>query len=253
MDNNYNLLSQINSEADETLAETIWGKPANDIITGINNNSIVPANRSIWELVQNARDVSYEGCKAEIRFIRKDNEFVFEHNGQPFDRKSIQSLIIQTSSKVRNDIVKVGQYGTGFLTTHKFGLRFKLEGALKVVSNQNLYYNFGKDEEEYIIDRSFTDRGKLSSAIQKQVDIEQAWGKDLSKLSSTPAKKTVFTYIHDHEIEKQNVKDAFEKSPVLTPFVLALNQYVGSIVFEDEVDHTCMSYSIGERTTTWVK
>ena len=39
MDNNYNLLSQINSEADETLAETIWGKPANDIITGINNNS----------------------------------------------------------------------------------------------------------------------------------------------------------------------------------------------------------------------
>ena len=73
----------------------------------------------------------------------------------------------------------------------------------------------------------------------------------MSKLSSTPAKKTVFTYIHDHEIEKQNVKDAFEKSPVLTPFVLALNQYVGSIVFEDEVDHTCMSYSIGERTTTW--
>ena len=172
MDNNYILLSQINSEADETLAETIWGKPANDIITGINNNSMVPANRSIWELVQNARDVSYEGCKAEIRFIRKDNEFVFEHNGQPFDRKSIQSLIIQTSSKVRNDIVKVGQYGTGFLTTHKFGLRLKLEGALKVVSNQNLYYNFGKDEEEYIIDRSFTDRGKLSSAIQKQVDIE---------------------------------------------------------------------------------
>ena len=239
MDNNYNLLRQINSEADDALGEKIWGKPANDIITGINNNSIVPANRSIWELVQNARDVSYEGCKAEIRF---------ELNGQPFDRKSIQSLIIQTSSKVRNDIVKVGQYGTGFLTTHKFGLRFKLEGALKVVSNQNLYYNFGKDEEEYIIDRSFTDRGKLSSAIQKQVDIEQAWGKDLSKLSSTPAKKTVFTYIHDHEIEKQNVKDAFDKSPVLTPFVLALNQYVGSIVFEDEVDHTCMSYSIGERT-----
>ena len=80
MDNNYNLLSQINSEADETLAETIWGKPANDIITGINNNSIVPANRSIWELVQNARDVSYEGCKAEIRFIRKDNEFVLLHH-----------------------------------------------------------------------------------------------------------------------------------------------------------------------------
>lgn len=180
MEQNDILLSQINDEAKKTLAETIWGKPANDIITGISNNSTVPANRSIWELVQNARDVSYEGGKAQIRFIRKENEFVFEHNGQPFDRKSIQSLILQTSSKVRNDIVKVGQYGTGFLTTHKFGLRFKLEGALKVVQDKNLYYNFGKDDEEFIIDRSFTEKKDLSLAIQRQIDKEQAWGNDLS-------------------------------------------------------------------------
>ena len=251
MEQSDELLFQIDNEAIKTLADTMWGKPANDIITGISNNSTVPANRSIWELVQNARDVSYEGRKAEIRFIRKENEFVFEHNGQPFDRMSILSLIIQTSSKVRNDIVKVGQYGTGFLTTHKFGLRFKLEGALKVVQDQNLYYNFGKDDEGFIIDRSFTNRSELSSAIQDQVNKEQAWGKDLSKLVYTPAEKTVFTYLHDHEIEKQNVKEAFEKSPALVPFVLALNPYVGGIVFEDAVDNTCMSYSIGERRTTW--
>ncbi len=251
MEQSDELLFRIDNEAIKTLADTMWGKPANDIITGISNNSTVPANRSIWELVQNARDVSYEGRKAEIRFIRKENEFVFEHNGQPFDRMSILSLIIQTSSKVRNDIVKVGQYGTGFLTTHKFGLRFKLEGALKVVQDQNLYYNFGKDDEGFIIDRSFTNRSELSSAIQDQVNKEQAWGKDLSKLVYTPAEKTVFTYLHDHEIEKQNVKEAFEKSPALVPFVLALNPYVGGIVFEDAVDNTCMSYSVGERRTTW--
>jgi len=251
MEQNDILLSQINDEAKKTLAETIWGKPANDIITGISNNSTVPANRSIWELVQNARDVSYEGGKAQIRFIRKENEFVFEHNGQPFDRKSIQSLILQTSSKVRNDIVKVGQYGTGFLTTHKFGLRFKLEGALKVVQDKNLYYNFGKDDEEFIIDRSFTEKKDLSLAIQRQIDKEQAWGNDLSKLVNIPAEKTVFTYLHDHEIEKKNVKEAFEKSPALAPFVLSLNPYVGGIVFEDAVDNTCKSFFIGERKTTW--
>ena len=64
MEQSDELLFQIDNEAIKTLADTMWGKPANDIITGISNNSTVPANRSIWELVQNARDVSYEGRKA---------------------------------------------------------------------------------------------------------------------------------------------------------------------------------------------
>ena len=177
-DINYNsesLKNQIDKEAKESLAETMWGKPANDIITGISNNSSVPANRAIWELVQNARDVSKIDKKVIIRFIRKEKEFVFEHNGQPFDRKSILALILQTSSKVRQDIVKVGQYGTGFLTTHKFGLRFKLKGSLKVTSDKDIFYNFGENND-YIIDRSSRDKKTMSSAIQTQVDTAQKWG-----------------------------------------------------------------------------
>ena len=56
-DINYNpesLKDQIVNEAEESFAETMWGKPANDIITGISNNSAIPADRAIWELVQNA-------------------------------------------------------------------------------------------------------------------------------------------------------------------------------------------------------
>ena len=76
-DINYNpesLKNQIDAEANDSFAETMWGKPANDIITGISNNSSVPANRAIWELVQNARDVSKVDKKAIIRFIRKEKE-----------------------------------------------------------------------------------------------------------------------------------------------------------------------------------
>lgn len=241
------LEQKIKKEAEDSLAETMWGKPANDIITGISNNSSVKPDRAIWELVQNARDVSKPEERAVVKFIRRNDEFVFEHNGQPFDRKSIQSLILQTSSKVRNDIVKVGQYGTGFLTTHKFGLRFKLQGALKVSSDENLYYNFN-DDENFIIDRSSRDKLELSRAIQDQVNQEQSWGENIERLSVTPSTATRFTYIHEHDIERKNVKEAFERSPELAPYVLALNQLISKIYFIDEVDRNNSAvYSIGDK------
>ena len=250
VDYSEDLEQEIYNEAEETLAETMWGKYANDIINGINNNSSVLPNRAIWELVQNARDVSKSTELATIKFIRKKDEFIFEHNGQPFDRKSIQALIIQTSSKVRNDIVKIGQYGTGFLTTHKFGLRFKLSGSLKVVASKELYYNIG-EKDDFIIDRSSCDKGKLSAKIQDQIDVEQSWGKNMSELTQAPTPFTRFTYLHDHEIERINVKEAFEKSPVLTPYVLALNPLISKIVFIDEEEQLVESYSFKGKRLLW--
>ena len=225
----------IKKEADDQLVETIWGKPANDIITGIANNSSVPANRAIWELVQNARDVSKVEERAKVHFIRRPNEFVFKHNGQPFDRKSIQSLILQTSSKVRNDIVQVGQYGTGFLTTHKFGLQFHLQSSLDLKHGNN-FYNFGV-EKDFLVDRSSTDKIVLSKAIRNAIDISQQWGVDRKYWSLTPLENTVFTYKHNHQIERDNVAEAFKKSVALVPYVLSLNPLVQSITFADEVEN----------------
>jgi len=230
----------IQKEADQQLAETMWGKPANDIITGIANNSSVPANRAIWELVQNARDVSKVEERAKVLFIRRSNEFVFKHNGQPFDRKSIQSLILQTSSKVRNDIVQVGQYGTGFLTTHKFGLQFHLQSSLDL-KHGNYFYNFGV-EKDFLIDRSPKDKIVLSKAIKDAIDISQKWGADGNYWSSTPLDNTVFTYKHNHQIERDNVAEAFKKSAALVPYVLSLNPLVQSITFEDNVENIIDMY-----------
>lgn len=225
----------IKKEADDQLAETMWGKPANDIITGIANNSSVPANRAIWELVQNARDVSKVEERAKVLFIRRPYEFVFQHNGQPFDRKSIQSLILQTSSKVRNDIVKVGQYGTGFLTTHKFGLQFHIKSSLDL-KHGNYFYNFGV-EKDFLIDRSSKDKIILSKAIKDAIDISQQWGVDAKHWNTTPLDETVFTYIHHHQIERDNVAEAFKKSVALVPYVLSLNPLLQSMIFTDEVEN----------------
>ena len=233
MDNSL-ILEQIKQSKETTLAETMWGKPANDIITGIANNGNVLSNRAIWELVQNARDVSKVGEKSNIHFIRKQDEFIFKHNGQPFNDTSLLALILQTSSKVRNDIVQVGQYGTGFLTTHKFGLRFKLQGSLSLADNR-YYYNFGL-KEDFLIDRHSKDKGELSQSIKDQVDLSQKWGLNESEWCDSPVNETIFTYLHDHKIEKDNVAVAFKKSPQLAPYVLALNPLIGCISFIDEVD-----------------
>lgn len=88
--------------------ETIWGKPARDIITGISNNTSVRPVRAIWELVQNARDVVKYGRRAKISFTRNQDDFLFQHDGVPFTHKTIEALILQTSSKAIDNQVEVG-------------------------------------------------------------------------------------------------------------------------------------------------
>lgn len=71
---------QIKKEADDTLYDTLWGGYANSIITGLQKNPSIQPDRPIWELVQNARDVSLEGGMAKIVFVRKKDSFVFNLN-----------------------------------------------------------------------------------------------------------------------------------------------------------------------------
>ena len=99
----------IEEENRRAIDESTWGKPASDIITRIESMESAIPSRAIWEMVQNARDVSQrEG--ADIIFRLGPNEFRFEHDGLPFTPKTLHSLNIQTSSKVRDDIIQVGQF-----------------------------------------------------------------------------------------------------------------------------------------------
>ena len=200
-------------------------------------------------MVQNARDVS-KADGAVIRFVRLKDEFVFEHDGLPFDCKSIDALILQTSSKVRNDIVKVGQYGTGFLTTHRFGLKFKQEGALKLNEAPDTYYNFC-EKENFVIDWSSCDKTTMIIAIERQTEIVDNWGKDGIGLTEVPSRLTRFTYLCENTIEKENVRMAMESSPALTPYVLALNPLIKSITFEDRVKESSIAYTCVARDTVW--
>ena len=84
---------------------------------GIRKNGTTSAHRAIWELFQNAGDLA---DRAEIKMTLSDEAFVFAHKGKPFTYDSLCSLVKQVSSEEKEGNDTVGQYGTGYLTTHTF-------------------------------------------------------------------------------------------------------------------------------------
>ena len=69
---------------------------ADKMIRGFENFNNFSSNRAVWELVQNACDLTAE-CKVEIDY--RNNGFSFTHNGEPFTTKALTSLIKQVSGK----------------------------------------------------------------------------------------------------------------------------------------------------------
>lgn len=202
----------------------LWRNPANGILRGISKNEGVPPARAIWEMVQNARDQS-RGT-ANIKFIVSNDNLVFMHDGIPFDQDTIKALILQTSSKNGEDPTKAGQYGTGFLTTHLFGRLFYLKGS--VILTEEYFYNF----EEFKIDRTPNSSKDLIVNLQDQCEISDKWIDDDKGWSLTPVDWTEFRYPLSTEYSKKNAKVAFENSPSMAPYVMAMNPTINSISFE---------------------
>lgn len=89
--------------------------------------------RWIWELVQNAKDVTNSFGKVLIRITLQKDSILFEHNGDPFLTKSLTGLIQQVSSKdfKSNDATTTGKFGTGFISTHMLSKKITVDGLLE--------------------------------------------------------------------------------------------------------------------------
>lgn len=231
-----NLQDEINKQAETSKNNMLWGKPANDILNGRDNSSSAKPIRAIWEMVQNARDTSTN--QSNIIFTRKEGLFEFKHDGMPFNNNTLNALILQTSAKSRNDGDQVGQYGTGFLTTHKFGREFELAGSLKLVENEELYYNFPK----LTINRKPNTREEMIESLANQFKEKESWLDKYDYRSDKPEKWTVFKYFQPNEIERQNVELAFYQAQEIVPYVLCLNENIKSIKFCDEVKNRTISF-----------
>ena len=104
---------------------------ANKIFTGIREiNPEYAEKRAIWELFQNALDTVDKNGQIEI--TKTENGLLFKHNGRPFKDDEFGGLIKQFSvgKSYGDNKEKLGQYGTGFISTHVYGKKIKVNGSI---------------------------------------------------------------------------------------------------------------------------
>lgn len=189
----------------------------NKIRNGLEDLDEKSGERALWELVQNARDMSKE---ARIKIELTKDSIIFSHHGMPFDYTSFRALVKQDSSKDRNGADQVGQYGTGFMTTHAFNRKVYVSGPFVV--------KFGKDDikgyvqvNNFELDRTDVDTAEGPKKMKKQLDdVKQFWKNQLSEeiINDTTSFRYELSSEQIGEISQQ-ISNAIR----LMPFVLVIN------------------------------
>lgn len=186
---------------------------------GIRDNGTTSGERAIWELFQNARDLS---DSAVIKITLTEDEFVFAHKGKAFTYDTLCSLVKQVSSREKEDNTSVGQYGTGFLTTHKFGRKIIIKGSMLINEVPKVYV----DVPNFEINReNFNDIPAFIEDMTHQIE-------DVEKLMDTDQMDTPreWTELHYELNDERYViaANAIEEAIKLMPYVLTFNDRIGS-------------------------
>ena len=210
---------------------------ANKIIQGIKKLDNNDANRAIWELFQNAVDLSEE-CHVDIKLT--DSTFEFSHNGEPFTPMTLDCLFKQVSSKTleerkilyeEND--PVGQYGTGFITTHSFGKELDIDGAL--IKGEGYV-----PLKQFVINR-FTDNWRELAGRIRDLKKEVASLLSTGQIYPIPYPNTTFSYKtstkHNHECAVK----ALSSLRLILPYVMTLNSKLESVTVTN-IDGTEIVY-----------
>ncbi len=186
---------------------------ADKMIRGFENFNNFSSNRAVWELVQNACDLN-TNCEVVIDY---KSGFSFTHNGKPFTTKSFISLIKQVSGKYgeESDVPEVGKYGTGFLTTHTFGRKFRINSILEA---NNTFFEI----KDFLIDRSPKEWKTLSEKIRTQKENVYQLIQDGAILSN-PEIKTTFTFLPETDQERSYIAESSKDLEDYIPIVLTIN------------------------------
>jgi hypothetical protein len=208
---------------------------------GIRKNGTTSAHRAIWELFQNAGDLA---DRAEIKMTLSDETFVFAHKGKPFTYDSLCSLVKQVSSEEKEGYDTVGQYGTGFLTTHIFGLEIVLNGSMCISNDPFVYV----DVNNFVIDRKNFDN--IPAFIEDMIAQIDGVTKLMDEAQHpAPREWTELSYgLNEDRLSK--VQTAIDESIKLMPYVLTFNDNIGSCIIEDKTRDLTIAFSKEVRSTS---
>lgn len=204
------------------------------IMNGLAANNNRSGERAIWELLQNARDLS---DNAVVKIKLTSDKLVFSHKGELFTQDTLTRLIKQQSSKDENDD-KAGQFGTGFMTTHVFNRKVYIKGdcAVPLGPDNNMYVSL---PEDFCLDRSSDDKNIFMEKMDEELDVANNLIEQVGK--NTPSEWTSFTYeLTPNKVEK--VSKQIETTTKLMPFVLVFNDCIESVEIENCVKGERVSY-----------
>lgn len=211
------------------------------ILLGIRNFDDNSAKRAIWELVQNARDFAEH---SHIRIEVDHDQLLFAHNGKPFNFDSLSSLVKQVSSEEKEDPNAAGQFGTGFMTTHKFSRKVIIRGSYEVDNGE---YVDLKGDNEFVLDRTENDLPKFIGLMGnqlKQVD-------DLLQMPTTNVKAewTEFVYVLDDD-HRDDAYAGVKAALKLMPYVMTINERIEECTITVDGSSTIFKKEVHEDETS---
>ena len=185
--------------------------------------------RWIWELLQNARDTSAGESAHLIASIElADGELIFQHNGRGFTMEEVAHLIYHGSTKLEDEET-IGQYGSGFLTTHLLSPQIDVSGQLD-------------DGRPF----DFCLKREISSAKALSESMDRAWEEfDTSGEEVSGDFTTRFRYPIEAD-STDAVREGIETLRRCAPFVVVFNSQFRRIVVKAANEVT--SFEVVERT-----
>ena len=192
--------------------------------------------RALWELVQNARDMSTE---ARIKIELLEDCLAFTHHGKPFDYTSFRSLVKQDSSKDHTNSDLAGQYGTGFMTTHIFNRFVHVSGPYAVKKGKDLISGYIQIQD-FPLDRTQVGTAMGPSIMKKQLEKVDEFCKIEPRYSEIKDDATSFRYDLTAE-QVCEISDQLSNFKRLLPFVLAINEKIKDVEIIDEHSMTHVS------------
>ena len=199
----------------------------------LNNLTTQKSNRArmrtrwIWELLQNARDTKATSVSIECGH----GEIIFRHDGDKFTMDDVAHLIYHGSTKVEDEGT-LGQYGSGFLSTHLLSPTIDISGQL----DNGHSFKFDLTREV----------GSVKALIKS---MDQAWDDfngSLSTVSTSDKLPTRFRYpIGDDATDA--VKYGIAMLQRCAPFVVAFNEVFSRINLKSPDETT--SFEVTERAS----
>lgn len=207
--------AEIQKENDRKAISLDTKQHCQKILQGIEKFDENTSKRAIWELVQNARDLAKKGqdggYHVNIQIELTENQLAFSHNGKHFSFDSLTPLIKQVSSEEKEDPDAAGEFGTGFMTTHKFSRILKIYGSYEIRPNTYVSLNGFK------IDRSSDDLPGMRKAMEEQlIEVNNL----LSKDTCEEEEWTKFIYETDNDERRAAAAEGVDAALQLMPYVM---------------------------------